>query len=132
MTALALLRRFWPAIPIVLALITFSVLQGQVSGAREERDAYRQKMVQLTERLNVTTASLNGALAQIGASNRRIAAAAAELEKARGRAAADQARADERWRATKGTVDALTAEARRTDRDPCVLSQSARAALEKL
>jgi hypothetical protein len=79
-----------------------------------------------------TIVSLRQARRQIDDNNRRILEAAARLDDAKRQAAADQARADERWRGTQSTIGELEADARRSDRKPCTISPAARAALEDL
>jgi hypothetical protein len=130
--ALVLLKRFWWSIPIAILLVLLLVTRVQRDHARADLQASLKLNGRLTEQLEITAASLNGALARIDDSNRRILAAAAQLDQAKQRAAADQARADERWKGSGRTVAALEASAKAETGDPCTVSDAAAQALEGL
>ena len=66
-------------------------------------------------KLTISNTSLNECNGHIADNNKRIEAANARLEQMKQQAAADQARADARWEASKGRVSDLEASARRTD-----------------
>lgn len=80
----------------------------------------------------ITLRSLAGAKAEIADNNRRIAAAAAELAREQAEWARDKATLEQRWHHTAATIAALEADARRTDTDPCTVSDEAKRALEDM
>lgn len=126
----------WQASLVVIA-IGAALLFGfhEMGEARHQAklaDRYAGLYVDEQTAHEVTKNSLAGAQAQIEGNDRRIKAAAAELDREKKQAAADEARADERWRSTKVTVDALEADARDPKRLPCTVSEAARRALEGL
>lgn len=124
--------KIWWVVPLGAAIVFALIERGEAAHQRklDQRDAAGWAGEKKAHQ--VTKASLDGALAQIADNNKRVIAAAAELEREKGQAAADLARANERWRSTKAGVDALNADARDPRRAPCTVSAEAKRALEGL
>ena len=131
-TIFVLLRRFWPAVPILLLSVALMLAIHSRKNVKAELEQSKQQRVRVEESLKVTIASLQGATAQINDNNRRIRAAAARFDQAKQQAAADLARANARWEATGRTVNALEASARNNSLPPCRMSERALDALKGL
>lgn len=130
-SAVSLLKRFWPAIPI-LAMAGFIGFQQIELGWKDDEIAKAANRV--TEEVSRrTTAEGNLASAQgtIDRLNADVRSRAKDLESATALAKADQAIADARYASTKQIVAALEASSRKGG-TPCTLSREAAAALEGL
>jgi uncharacterized protein YlxW (UPF0749 family) len=130
--ALAILKRIWWSIPIALLLIALLLTRHTLANTKHDRDQWKDTAAVRLANLKTTTASLNGARAQIDDDNKRIEAANQALQTARQEAAAADARANARYEATKGAVARLEASAGAKGLPPCKVSDEARRALEGL
>jgi hypothetical protein len=106
---------------------------GKQLGAEQKRVAglVRVNAAEVAAHL-VTKQSLADALDKIDDTNRRIAAAGADLERSKQEAAANEARLAGQFKVTKATIDTLRDDAARKDRVPCKVSPAAAKALEGL
>lgn len=131
-----------PALVVLVAILSTFLAFHYAAEARHERKATvaamadvakwkKQDQADVAAHL-VTKASLTEALAKIDDTNRRIAAAGADLERSKQEAAANEARLAGQFKATKATADALRDDAARKDRVPCKVSVAAAKALEGL
>ncbi len=112
---------------VAVALLLAWVWRIDTLRARHLRDFQSAEL-----RHSVTAASLNACNGYIDAANKRVAEQAKRLEQDKQQAAADKARSDARWEASKGRVASLEASARRTDLPACQVSPGALSALEGL
>lgn len=117
---------------LLLLAIALAIAAGNARHWHKVADRNHDLLVESRQALSTTLESLAKAQREINDNNQRVQAAAARLEDAKRQSAADQARADERWRGTEATIADLQAAARRPDRKPCTLSNEARRALEDL
>jgi hypothetical protein len=121
-----------PLILIALLVIALLVTRHTLAGTKDHLAKEQARVVKLVDALQVTQTSLDGALGQINDNNKRIEAANAALQTARQEAAANDARANARYEATKGAVARLEASAGAKGLPPCRVSDEARRAMEGL
>lgn len=130
--ALGLFKRLWWSIPIALLFVALMLTRHTLASTKDHLAACNDKRAKLEQNLKITTASLVEALGHIDENNKRVEAAGAQLQAAKQEAAADEARANERYRATDGTVKRLEASARDKTLPACKVSQAAAQAMEGL
>ena len=111
----------------IIALFLAWVWRIDTLRARHLREAQSAEL-----RHAVTTSSLNTCLAKITENNARIQAANDRLESDKLQAAADEARSNERQKASASKIASLTAAARDKSRPACTVSPESLSALEGL
>lgn len=129
--AFALVRKLWWLVPVIGLTVALLLTQDKLADRTTERDQYRDALTLANDRLLTTKKSLDGARAEIDASNRAAEDARLRLEVDRLEAAKAESAAEARYQTTKAQVAGLIAASRRP-RPPCTISREASHALEGL
>lgn len=130
--ALAFLKSNWRSL-LLAGMVCALGIMWLLYGAEKQRSAkWEARAAAEIAAHDVTRSSLAGARSHIDDNNRRIAEANQRLEDARRNAAANEARANARWRSTAETIAELEAAARDGSGAPCEVSPGALRALEGL
>lgn len=134
--ALGLLKRFWPAIPVLLAVAWLGwqvlSLRGENTDLKELVATLIGEKAQLEQRNATTQASLDGALIRIDLQNLEAEGRAKRLKADGEEAKATEAQLRERYRTTAGQVEALRRAARDGSLGACTVSPEALEALKEL
>jgi uncharacterized protein YlxW (UPF0749 family) len=125
----AILKKLWWSIPMALLLIALLLTRHTLANTKHDRDQWKDTAAVRLANLKTTQTSLDGALAQINDTNKRVEAANQALQLAEREAAAADARANARYEATGATIERLKASAAGKGQSPCKVSQEALQAL---
>lgn len=132
LTALALLKRFWPALPIAALLAVVGWQHLQLGWKDDAIETAQQATREERDRRLVAEANFSAADGAVTKLNSDVAVREAELKAARSEAAALRNRADADFKATAATIASLRAKARGLSTDPCAVSSEATEALKDL